>query len=31
MVADMGGDIKVNSELGKGTTLTVILPPCQSE
>jgi signal transduction histidine kinase len=31
MVADMGGDIKVNSELGKGTTLTVILPLCQSE
>ena len=26
MIADMGGDIKVNSELGKGTTLTVILP-----
>jgi two-component system NtrC family sensor kinase len=31
MVADMGGDIKVNSEFGKGTTLTVILPLCQSE
>ena len=31
MIADMGGDIKVNSELGKGTTLTVILPLCQSE
>ena len=26
MIADMGGDIKVNSELGKGTKLTVILP-----
>ena len=26
MIADMGRDIKVNSELGKGTTLTVILP-----
>jgi len=26
MIADMGGDIRVNSESGKGTTLTVILP-----
>jgi two-component system NtrC family sensor kinase len=26
MIADMGGDITVNSKTGKGTTLTVILP-----
>jgi len=31
MIADMGGDIKVNSELGEGTTLTVILPLYENE
>jgi two-component system NtrC family sensor kinase len=28
IVEDMGGDIKVKSEKGKGTTMTVILPHC---
>jgi len=31
MIADMGGDITVNSELGKGTTMTVILPATLQE